>query len=131
MHSDVFGFFKRMIAFRKQHLSISRSRFWRGDIQWYGTGRDVDLSAGSRQLAYYLSGASQNNDDLYVMINASDRDTEFKIQEGVAGDWRRAVDTAKMAPDDILEPGEEKPLRSAACNVKGRSVVVIIRLISS
>ena len=30
--------FKRMIAFRKAHPSLARSRFWRDDVRWYGVG---------------------------------------------------------------------------------------------
>ena len=36
---DVFRFFQQMIAFRKAHPSIGRSRFWRDDVRWYGVGR--------------------------------------------------------------------------------------------
>ena len=34
---DMFRFFKCMIAFRKAHPSIGRGRYWREDVQWYGT----------------------------------------------------------------------------------------------
>ena len=53
-----------MIAFRKAHPSLGRSRFWRKDIHWYGVGTDVDLSYDSHSLAFFLSGASQQDDDL-------------------------------------------------------------------
>ena len=56
---DIHRFFKMMIAFRKAHPSIGRSRFWRDDVQWYGMGREVDWSDGSHHLAYCLRGASQ------------------------------------------------------------------------
>jgi isoamylase len=59
-----------MIAFRKSHPSLCRSRFWREDISWYGTGPTADLSPESRSLAFCLHGASQGDDDIYVMINA-------------------------------------------------------------
>ena len=35
-HSDIFRFFKLMIAFRKAHPTICRSRFWREEIRWRG-----------------------------------------------------------------------------------------------
>ena len=72
-NNDIFRFFKQMIAFRKAHPSISRSRFWRDDIKWYGTNHLVDMSPTSQQLAFCLHGASQDDTDLYVMINASRR----------------------------------------------------------
>ena len=43
-HRDLFRFFRLMINLRKTHPSIARSRFWRDDIRWYGTGRHVDMS---------------------------------------------------------------------------------------
>ena len=48
-NEDIFRFFKNMIAFRKSHPSLGRSRFWREDVAWYGTGPTVDLSNDSRQ----------------------------------------------------------------------------------
>ena len=39
-NQDVFRFFRSMIGFRKAHPSLGRSRFWREDVRWYGTGPD-------------------------------------------------------------------------------------------
>lgn len=50
---DVFRFFRCMIAFRKAHPSLGRSRFWREDVRWYGTGPTVVMGPESRTLAYY------------------------------------------------------------------------------
>ncbi|MGA8224292.1 MAG: isoamylase, partial [Candidatus Acidiferrales bacterium] len=69
-NQDIFRFFKNTIAFRKSHPSLCRSRFWREDVSWYGTRPTVDLSPDSRSLAFCLHGASQADDDIYVMINA-------------------------------------------------------------
>ncbi len=126
-NGDVFRFFKRMIAFRKAHRSLGRSRFWREDVRWYGVGPAVDMTQHSRSLAFYLDGASQQDVDLYVMINAYREDLSFTVQEGQAGEWRRVVDTALDSPDDFREPGAEVPLTSAAYLVRGRSVVALIR----
>ena len=81
-NQDIFRFFKSMIAFRKSHPSLCRSRFWREDISWYGVGPAVDLSPDSRSLAFCLHGASQGDDDIYVMINAYWEELQFQIQEG-------------------------------------------------
>ena len=95
---DMFRFFKQMIAFRKAHPSISRSRFWREDVRWYGVDGPPDLGDHSHSLAYCLSGASRNDDDLYVMINAYWEDLLFTIQDGRASAWRRVVDTSLPSP---------------------------------
>ncbi|MCF6211815.1 MAG: hypothetical protein L3J88_05030 [Gammaproteobacteria bacterium] len=69
-HADIFRFFQQMIAIHKAHPSLGRSRFWREDVQWYGVGADVDRSPDSHSLAFYLDGASQDDRNIYVMINA-------------------------------------------------------------
>jgi glycogen operon protein len=116
-----------MIAFRKRHPSLCRSRFWREDVHWYGIGREVDFGPESRTLAFCLSGASQGDDDLYVMINAGAEEREFILQDGSAPDWTRAVDTGLASPGDIAEPEEEERLGCASYRVRSHAVVVLLR----
>ena len=106
-NADIFRFFRLMIALRKSHPSIARSRYWRDDVAWFGREAEVDLSPESRQLAYFLNGASQQDDDFYVMINAHWEDALFRIQKFQPNAWKLAVDTARKSPSDISEPGEE------------------------
>jgi isoamylase len=119
-NQDIFRFFKKMIAFRKSHPSLGRSRFWREDVSWYGTG-----SPGSRSLAFCLHGASQADDDIYVMINAYWEELQFQIQEGTPQDWVRFVDTGLPSPDDFSEPGS--PLQRSIYQLAPRSIVVLVR----
>jgi isoamylase len=125
-NQDVFRFFKNMIAFRKGHPTLSRSRFWREDVAWYGTGATADLSPDSHSLAFCLHGASQNDQDIYVMINAYWEGLEFQIQEGTASEWTRIVDTGLPTPDEFSNSKE--PLRKLNYFVAPRSVVVLLRL---
>jgi isoamylase len=124
-NADIFRFFKNMIAFRKAHPALSRSRFWREDVAWYGVGPGVDLSDHSRSLAFCLHGISQDDDDIYAMINAYWEDLEFEIQEGSAQEWKRIVDTSVSSPDDFSEHG--LPLERAKYLVSARSVVILLR----
>jgi isoamylase len=124
-NQDIFRFFKSMIAFRKSHPSLCRSRFWREDISWYGVGQTVDLSPDSRSLAFCLHGASQGDDDIYVMINAYWQVLQFRVQEGVTEGWLRIVDTNLPSPDDFSESGLS--LQHLTYEVAGRSIVVLIR----
>ena len=126
-NADVYRFFKAMIAFRKAHPSIGRSRFWRDDVCWHGVGRDVDWSDASLQLAYCLHGASQGDRDLYVMLNAGAADVKFRVQEGSAAEWARVVDTAQPSPQDIVPEDQGVRLRSTVYRVRARSVVVLVR----
>lgn len=126
-NTDIFRFFQHMIAFRKAHPSLGRSRFWREDVHWYGVGPDVDLSHDSHSLAFFLSGASQQDDDLYVMINAHWEELRFTVQEGAAADWRRVIDTSLPGPDDFRESGQAQELQSMTYNVRPRSIVVLVK----
>jgi glycogen operon protein len=124
---DVFRFFKTMIAFRKTHPSIARSGFWRRDVAWYGVAGGPDFGPESRSLACCLRGASQGDDDLYVMVNAYWQPLGFHIQEGAPGEWLRAIDTALPSPNDIAEPGSEPAVPALEYSVGPRSVVVLRR----
>jgi isoamylase len=126
-HRDMFRFFRRMIAFRKSRRSIGRSRYWREDVHWYGANGLVDFSPQSRSLAYCLRGGRFDEGDLYVMINAYWEPVRFHIQEGRADDWTRIVDTSRPSPEDIVEPGVERPVGSLDYEVAPRSVVVLER----
>ncbi|GIW98568.1 MAG: glycogen debranching enzyme [Pirellulaceae bacterium] len=125
-HRDVFRFFQQMIAFRVQHPSIQRWGFWREDVRWYGPVGEVDFSASSHCFAYCLHGASQRDDDLYVMINASAIPVRFQVQEQGIVPWYRVVDTSLPSPNDIqLEA--PPPMVSSSYEVASRSVVVFVR----
>jgi isoamylase len=124
-NSDIFRFFKNMISFRKNHPSLGRSRFWREDISWYGTGPVADLSNDSHTLAFCLHGASQGDDDIYVMINAYWQELEFNIQEGTPQEWKRIVDTSLPSPDDFSRDGI--PLVQTKYKLAPRSIVVLLR----
>lgn len=129
-HRDIFRFFQRMITFRKAHPSLGRSRFWREDVRWHGIGPDPDRAAHSHSLAFFLSGGSQRDTDLYVMINAYWEALPFVVQDGRLNEWRRVIDTSLPSPNEILLPGKGRPLRSRVYDVKARSVVVLERAIA-
>jgi len=87
--------------------------------------RLVDLSPDSRSLAFCLHGASQTDDDIYVMINAHSQELGLQIQEGAPQDWIRVVDTELPSPDDFSEHG--LPLQQSIYQVAPRSIVVLVR----
>jgi isoamylase len=124
---DVFQFFKKMIAFRKAHPSLSRSRFWREDVRWYGPTGQPDLSKDSHSLAFFLKGEAASDQDIYAMINAGRKPLPFVIQQGQPGQWRRVVDTSLSSPADLCEPGDEVSLQSLDCVLAPRSIVVLLR----
>ena len=116
-NADIFRFFQHMIALRKSHPSLCRSRFWRDDVCWHPSGRCV---------AFFLSGRGQGDANLYVMINPSGEDVELAVPAEHAGLWRRVIDTSLPSPDDIVEQGNEVLLDTSSYLVKSRSVVVLM-----
>lgn len=125
-NAGIFSFFKKMIAFRKAHRTLCRSRFWRDDIRWYGVGTAPDLSYESRSLAFYLDGGSEKDVDMYVMISSYWEPLQFTIQEGKAHQWHRVIDTSLEDPDDFLQDSVE-PLSSLKYLVAPRSIVLLVR----
>jgi glycogen operon protein len=117
---DVFEFTRRMIAFRKSHPSISRSRFWREDVVWFGATGPVDPDASL--LAYWLRGAGQGDCDLYVMINGSPHDTAFRCQTPFRN-WHVAIDTAAAPGLEI--PYEPDGPTGDEVQVLAHSVIVL------
>ncbi len=115
-----------MIAFRKRHPSLARSRFWREDIAWYGPRGPVDWSYHSRSLAFCLHGGSVEDTDLYAMIHTGDQPVRFEVAERRDGVWNRAIDTAMASPDDILEDGWEASVEPEHYLVQPHSVVVLV-----
>lgn len=126
-NQDVFRFFQSMIAFRKSHPSIARSRYWREDVHWYGPNGKPDLSLESHTLAYCLHGSSHHDADIYVMINAWWQDIVFTVQEGQAHEWCLVINTGNPSPDDFSMGAHQSNLQTGHYLVKGRSIVVLVR----
>jgi len=127
-HREVFRFCQRMIALRKSRRMLGRSRYWRGDVQWYGTSGGPDLGYHSRSLAIRLAGTAYDEPDLYLMIHSGHLPARFIVQEGAPGDWERLVDTALPSPQDIADAGAGTPLGSLQYELGPRSVVVLSRV---
>ncbi len=126
INRDVFRFVQGMIAFRKAHPSIARSHYWREDVSWYGgSSPGVDFSPGGQTLAYCLRGASLQDNDIYVMVNAGANEVKFHIHEGKPEAWLLVADTNLPGPADFVEENDRRPLASSEYTVGGRSVVVL------
>ena len=125
--ADVHRFFRLMIAFRTAHPSIGRSTYWRDDVTWYGTDGPPDLGDDSHSIAYLLQGASESDDDLFVMSNEWTEPLIFTVPDGSTGEWRRVIDTSLESPDDIAEDLRGVAFDAASYAVKPRSLVVLLR----
>lgn len=134
-NSDMFRFFKLMIAFRKRYGSLCRRGFFNGevnergfaDISWHGCKL---FSPGwhdpnARTLAYTLGGF-EGEADLHVMLNMYWENLDFEVPCIKGRKWYKVVDTALASPMDIVEPCEEVVVSGNNYIVKDRSVVLLI-----
>ncbi|MDB4542983.1 isoamylase [bacterium] len=124
---DFYRFCCLMIAFRKSHPSIARSRFWRDDVSWHGAGAELDMTYESRQLAFYLDGRKENDADLYVMINTGPEDQRFIMQQASLSGWKQVIDTSRASPADFCNLEEAPEMTSEEVLVRCRSMAVFVR----
>ena len=133
-NGDLFRFFKGMLALRRLHASLRRSSFLTGelnqrgvpDVSWHGIDLDQpDWGSGSRVLAFTLAGVDPLEPDLHVMVNMDDKTHEFAVPRDGGRGWASFADTAKASPDDIAEPGKERPFEDERYPVEGRSIVIL------
>ncbi|MCH9684901.1 MAG: glycogen debranching enzyme, partial [Deltaproteobacteria bacterium] len=139
-HADIHRFTRELIAFRRAHPGLRRSKYLLGvdaplradpvgytRVRWHGTELgQPDWSPDSRTLAYTLT-RSPDDDALHIIINAYDQPLRFAIPAAEPGrGWYRAIDTALQAPHD-LPPRDRQMLWSGAdVTVQGRAVVVLV-----
>lgn len=121
---EFWRFVQQMIALRKRHPSLARSRYWRSDVRWFGPRGAPDLA--EPVIALCIRGASQGDDDFYLMINGGAEAVMFVVQDVGGAPWRITVDTAQPSPDDVDLEGRRE-IAHPSYRVDGRSVVVLIR----
>jgi isoamylase len=130
-----------LIEMRKRHPALRRRTFFRGagptgelepDIIWHGVEPgEPDFSDTSRTLAFVLDGdltGREPDRDFYVACNAWREVVKFRIPPSPSGRrWRRALDTALMAPLDIMG-SDEGPMVPAGSRylVQAHSLLVLI-----
>jgi glycogen operon protein len=135
-NQDIFRFFKKMIAFRRRHPMVHRSRYFTGeinergllDIAWHGCKLDSPgWSDPSSSVLAFTMGGDEGADDLHVMLNMSGQDLDFEIPPVQGRQWLRAIDTSSPGPTDITDPGDESEIiEDSSYRVNTRSVVVLI-----
>jgi glycogen operon protein len=111
-------FTRELIALRKRHPSLRRTRFLNGysenqlaEIHWYGERLDAPdwQSKEARVLCFTLAGAAPPEPALHVMINMATTARNLPLPDVTARDWRRIVDTTLVAPDDVVPAGVAVP----------------------
>jgi isoamylase len=107
-------FTREMIALRKRHPSLRRTRFLNGhaagtpaEIQWYGESLAAPdwQDAGASVLCFTLAGVEPQEPALHVMINMARTERLLPLPDPVARNWRCIVDTTFIAPEDVVPAG--------------------------
>jgi len=137
-NAEMLRFTKQLIAFRKAHPALRRTRFFTGrgskdsqrpDISWHGVRlSSPDFGPSSRSLAMHLAGehAPRPDCDIYFAANAWTGELEFELPPAPKGSkWLRVIDTALDSPHDIAAEGTEVPILSTRYVVAPFSCVVL------
>jgi glycogen operon protein len=135
-HRDLHRFVKRLIALRlgrelsvvEQHLTLAQL-LARARIEWHGVRlHEPDWGDASRSIActvWSLSGRSV----FHLIASAYWEPLEFELPEppaGRASGWRRLIDTARDAPEDIADPAQGRVVTEDQYRVQPRSVVLLL-----
>ena len=115
--TDLERFVGGVLALRHRHPVLSQPQWWDDAVRFFGASGEADTAEHSRSLAWTVG-------DLYVIVNAYWEPLEFAIQ--TAGPWTRVVDTSRLSPDDVVDPGAA-PVVGDRYDVAARSVVILER----
>jgi glycogen operon protein len=133
-NQEVFRFTREVIAFRKRHKMLSAGKFYTDkDILWFGPdGTSPDWSGEQSTLGCLIfpeeDRDSTASPSLCMLFNAEVTEIKFKLPPATDNDlWWIAVDTAKPAPYDICEPGNETLLQTQdRYFLESRSMVILV-----
>lgn len=123
--SDFFRFYSLMIAFRKSHPILTRSRFLGAqDVQWHGEDPSIpDWSSKSRFVAFSLPD-SLNGYILYIAFNSHFSDKQVHLPKSETP-WYQCVCTSNASPNDIIEGTEGVELKSETLLLPPHSVHIL------
>jgi len=134
-HTGMLRFVIKMIAFRRRHPCLTRKTFLTGkprsgrlpDVTWHGRRLHEPLweDRNSRILAYTLGGATDDEEDLHIMLNMSEEAVEMEVPAITALRWHRAIDTSQPPGSDIMDPPRQPQVEGKTFRAAARSVVVL------
>ncbi len=135
MNHEMLRFVRELIAFRRRHPSLTRIRYLTGrvepargipDIAWHGVELNQPRweNKDAQVLGFTLAGRQSAEEDIYFVANMSEKVIEIVAPEIPGRSWHLAVDTAALAPNDIVERERQLRIRDGRQTVDARSVKV-------
>ena len=128
-HREIYRFAKGMIAFRQAHSVLRKEAFYTdADIKWFGPQGAAPRWNDPWQKSFACLIFGQPESDLFLMFNASAEPVDFAIPAPQGNKiWRLAMDTARPAPDDFYEPGQEPSMQDQiSFRVEPRSSAILL-----
>jgi len=140
-NKNFYRFCRYVINFRRDHPALRRELFFMGrdtddnqipDISWHGIKPyKPDWSNISHIVAFMIdgsaseSGAPEDDNNIYVAINAFWESLQFQLPEpGPGAKWHIAINTAKDT--GFYKKGSEQPVESGRVRLEPRSMIVCI-----
>ena len=128
-HKEIHRFTRGMIAFRRAHSALRKEVFYtEADIKWFAPNGATPDWMDQRQKSFACLILGQSEPDLFLMFNADYRSVDFSIPALPGSQiWRMAVDTARAAPDDLYEAGNEPSMQGQiSFQVEPRSSAILL-----
>lgn len=129
--SQMLRFTRELIALRKRHPSLRRTRFFEPatagetpEIVWYGEDLEPPdwQDGGATVLCFTLPGRGGDEAALHVMLNMSSTEKRLPLPDARRYKWHRVVDTTRASPDDVTPTGA--PVRSAKYELPALGVAI-------
>lgn len=141
-NSDIFVFFKKVIAFIKKYTVCQKQKFYRGvdgdgdnmpDIQWFDVDGKIPLwnDFEARTLCYMLDGSEEKSlcgdYQLFFILNADYKTQNVKLPSLNGRQWHRVIDTSLKSGEDFFDDGKEKIIsNSDSYTASPRSTIVLL-----
>ncbi len=128
-HREIFRFTRGMIAFRHAHPILCKEQFYTDtEIHWFGPQGGLPNWNDPKEKQFACLIHEDEHLALFLMFNAGMEDTDFGLPPQPPGyRWWLAVDTSRLAPQDLSTTGEETLLEnSTTYHVEARSSVIIL-----
>ncbi len=128
-HRDIARFTRGMIAFRRAHPILSAGHFYTdAEILWFSPQKGSPDWADPQARCFGCCVSEDEQHALLLMFNAGTDAMDFALPAASPGmHWHVAVDTSRIAPDDLFAAGEEPRLEpSGNYHLGSRSSVILL-----